>query len=41
MLRFSALFLSCLAAVPVAAQSLDGTVTYGPRPHYLVDRMAE
>ena len=41
MLRFSAIFLSCLAAVPVAAQSLDGAVTYGPRPHYLVDRMAE
>jgi len=39
MLRFIALTTAALAAAPAVAQTLD-RVEYGPRPFYLIDRMA-
>jgi len=40
MLRLSAISLLALAALPASAQSVD-RVDYGPRPLYLIDRMAD
>ncbi len=41
MLRIAALIPIGLAAAPAFAQSVDGAITYGPRPFYLIDQMAE
>lgn len=41
MLRSIAFVSMCLAAAPAFAQSVDGTITYGPRPFYLIDQMAD
>lgn len=39
--RTTALISICLTAAPAFAQSVDTPVTYGPRPFYLIDQMAE